>query len=237
LNTNYRSTEKIIKESNNFIKQHASDFVPNFLECMKEPGAKVAKMLQVRSGDIVEEILLIKNREKLRFKDIAIIYRKNYLSTFFEEKLSIKKIPYEIINYDKFATRDEIKDVINFLKNIVDSENDFYIIESLKKFKGIKESVLLKLEEISRKNNISIFDLFLVYPEKFNIFSHQEKKMLNSFFEKLLILKGIAEGKGELQSFVKKIIKDFDYYFYLENKDIEGERINSVNNLIEIIGK
>jgi len=99
--------------------------------------------------------LLIK--EKLAFSDIAILYRNNYLSTRIEQELVAQRIPYEILGSFKFIEREEIKDVLSFLRTIMYLDNI-----SLLRTLGLQEKIgtrtVEKIEQNSEKEGISIYN-------------------------------------------------------------------------------
>jgi DNA helicase-2/ATP-dependent DNA helicase PcrA len=96
-------------------------------------------------------------REKLTFSDIAILYRNNYLSTRIEQELVAQRIPYEILGSFKFIEREEIKDVLSFLRTIIYQDNI-----SLLRILGLQEKIgartIEKIEQNSEKEQISIFN-------------------------------------------------------------------------------
>ena len=95
--------------------------------------------------------------EKLQFNDVAILYRNNYLSTRLEQELVAQKIPYEILGSFKFIEREEIKDVLSFLRTIIYLDNI-----SLLRILGLQEKIgtrtIEKIEQNSERERTSIYE-------------------------------------------------------------------------------
>src|SRR6185503_11758146 len=106
---------------------------------------------------LVRQIRLLMMREKLAFNDIAILYRNNYLSTRIEQELVAQRIPYEILGSFKFIEREEIKDVLSFLRMIMYQDNI-----SLLRILGLQEKIgartIEKIEQNSEKGGTSIYN-------------------------------------------------------------------------------
>ena len=96
-------------------------------------------------------------REKVAFSDIAILYRNNYLSTRIEQELVAQRIPYEILGSFKFIEREEIKDVLSFLRTIIYQDNISWL-----RMLGLQEKIgartIEKIEQNSERERISIYE-------------------------------------------------------------------------------
>ena len=93
----------------------------------------------------------------MSFNDVAILYRNNYLSTRIEQELVAQRIPYEILGSFKFIEREEIKDVLSFLRTIIYLDNI-----SLLRILGLQEKIgtrtIEKIEQDSERERISIYE-------------------------------------------------------------------------------
>ena len=106
---------------------------------------------------IVNQLRWIIIREKIEFNDIAILYRNNYLSGRIEQELIAQKIPYEILGSFKFIEREEIKDVLAFLKAIVYQDN-LSLLRVLSFQEKIGTRTTEKIEQNSEREGISIYN-------------------------------------------------------------------------------
>ena len=64
------------------------------------------------------------NKKSVRYENIAILYRANYLSREIESQLSMYRIPYKVFGGMKFYQRKEIKDLVAYFKLIVNPSDD-----------------------------------------------------------------------------------------------------------------
>src|SRR6266487_3710131 len=117
----------------------------------------------------------------MQFNDFAILYRNNYLSTRLEQELVAQRIPYEILGSFKFIEREEIKDVLSFLRTIIYQDN-----LSLLRILGLQEKIgtrtIEKIEQNSEKEGISIYN----YLNNFaNITNLSQEKIAASQIEKI----------------------------------------------------
>lgn len=160
LDTNYRSTKKIVHVSNTLIKNNkirvSKDMVtPN------EEGQDVmcfhGKSEQEESSWIANKINQLAN-EGVSFDDIAVLYRSNYQSRNIEDGLLKMKIPYSIWGGTRFFERKEIKDVISYLK-LINSNDDMAfkrIINVPRRKMGPKKVEFI--EEMAKKEGVSLYE-------------------------------------------------------------------------------
>lgn len=126
LEQNYRSTEHILSAANAVIKRNSSHPVLN-LWTDKGTGERI-KIYKAPSGfeeaqyvcDKVNSLV----RQGYNYADIAVLYRTNAQSRVIEEALLHKGIPYIIIGGTKFYDRLEIKDILAYLRLLV-NKSDF----------------------------------------------------------------------------------------------------------------
>ena len=126
---NYRSTNAILKGSNNLIshnlKREKKELFSKNEGSLQDVIIHDAYYYEDEPRFIVNEIKkLIKNG--YNYNDIAVLYRTNVISRNIELALIENRIPYVIYGGFAFLKRKEIKDVISYLKFITDSENLFH---------------------------------------------------------------------------------------------------------------
>lgn len=162
LEENYRSTKSILDAANTVIKNNVKRKEKN-LWTSNDAGKKPT-YLEVDSEDgegraVVEWINhLIYNGYKLT--DMAILYRTNALSRQFEEALMFSSIPYRIVGGLKFYDRKEIKDILAYLRVIV-NPNDNVSLKRIINYpkRGIGATSLDRIEKIAQDNEMSIYDV------------------------------------------------------------------------------
>ncbi len=192
LEQNYRSTKQILAAANALIKNNAGR-LGKTLWTAKEDGVRVeiygASTDREEADYVIRQIAaLIRNNEHSP-RDFAILVRLNALTREFEERLNLYNIPYKVYGGFKFFERKEIKDVIAYLKAIVnhrDNEAILRIINTPKR--GIGSTVVDALCAYSADRGLSLADV-LLSPLENTDFTPLMKKKLNVFvqlFSKLI---------------------------------------------------
>ena len=201
LEQNYRSTKNIVNLANSVIKHNLSK-IEKSVWTHNDNGEKilVSKMhSDAEEGRYVaSKIEEIKTKNLLKNKDFAILYRTNAQSRAIEDSLRKKSIPYRIYGGLSFYKRKEIKDVLAYLRLIINPKDE----ESLKRIinypaRGIGQSTLDKLIFYSNENNISIYE------------SISDSNKIKSIF-----------NKGVLEKLSK-------FYYLIEMFRIENQKLNA----------
>ena len=151
LEQNYRSTNQILQAANSLIAQNPHEFEKNLWSTVGEgpkPQVVSCKNAEHEADKIVSEILKMRFKERAKYSDFAILYRSNFQSRLFEGKLRENHIPYEISGGTSFFDRAEIKDVLAYLKLIVNPDDDAAFLRIVNTpRRGIGASTLEKLGE------------------------------------------------------------------------------------------
>ena len=154
LEQNYRSTAQILQVANNLIS-HNTQRYNKILKATKPNGKQVQyiKSFDDKSemAKVIESIqtLIAKN---VRYDDIAILFRLNALARNVEECLNRAKIPFKLIGVIKFYERQEIKDVLCYLRLALNPNDNFSlerIINRPKRSIGEKTFIGIKTESTS----------------------------------------------------------------------------------------
>ncbi len=161
LEENYRSTKTILNAANNVIKNNKNRKEKN-LWCDNEDGVKIKYFRAFDERD--EAFYVIREIKKLleagtKYEDIAILYRTNAQSRIIEEELLRENIPYKVIGSFFFYSRKEIKDLIAYLKLIVNEKDDVSLLRVINEPKrGIGLKTLSEITKRANEENISLFD-------------------------------------------------------------------------------
>ena len=174
LEQNYRSTNKILKVANSLIS-HNKNRLGKELWTASERGETV-KIFEAYNNDeessfIVDKIKMLE-RDGYKKSEIAILYRNNFLSRRLEEELNGRGIPYIIYGGFRFFERSEIKDMIAYLRVIVNPDDDSAFertinnpprgigqktIDIIRKFaKADKRSLWKTIKSLQNQNNDEI---------------------------------------------------------------------------------
>ncbi|MDD2792423.1 MAG: UvrD-helicase domain-containing protein [Sediminibacterium sp.] len=163
LEQNYRSSQHIIQVANEVIKNNKGQ-IPKNLWTNNAPGEKIClvrTMTDNEEGKFVAETI---QEQKLRNhyfnRDFAILYRTNAQSRSFEENLRRMGIPYKIYGGTSFYQRKEIKDLLAYLRVVVNVRDE----ESLKRIinfpvRGIGKTTMEKCVIFANEHSISMFEV------------------------------------------------------------------------------
>lgn len=235
LNQNYRCSGTIVEASKSLIAHNPVTIKKNiFTE--NPDGNKILvfeEKTNVEEGiRIAKTIMLFKQKYDMDYKDMAILYRTNRQSRAVEDALLKYKIPYEILSGINFYQRKEIKDILAFMKLIINPHDAvaFERVVNIPK-RGVGEATIAKIIDESR-SHIPPIDLIsacastkgLRNPGKTNILKfHEQMKELQEKVNTLTV-----------PEFILEIIKTINYYGYLE-EEFEDEYEDKVQNVMELI--
>ena len=169
LEQNYRSTEEILNLANNVIEKNPNQ-IKKVMFSSNKNGIKPTLYSAFTSYD---EIMYVCDKiQKLKlqgdnYSDMAIMYRANHISRGFEEQLIKYHIPYKIYGGLSFYARAEIKDMIAYLRLLINPNDDFSfkrVVNNPKR--GVGNSILEKLNDVSEAKDVSLFEAINYYEGK-----------------------------------------------------------------------
>lgn len=156
---NYRSAQKVISASNALIKKNKTRIDKN-LEAMRDITGDViyyhAESTKKEAYWVRKQIeSLIKGGVKL--SDILILYRAHHVSRQLEEELMYAGIPYMIYSGTPFYGRKEVKDILSYLRFIIDEDDLSFkrIINTPKR--QIGSTSIKKMQEYAEENKCSLY--------------------------------------------------------------------------------
>jgi ATP-dependent DNA helicase Rep len=127
LEQNYRSTARILKAANALIANNSHVFDKQlWSELGFGDPLRVIRCTdeQHEADQVVAEILDHKLRKRTRYGDYAILYRGNHQSRLVELALQQQQIPYHLSGGTSFFARNEVKDIMAYLRLIVNEDDD-----------------------------------------------------------------------------------------------------------------
>jgi len=160
LETNYRSTEPILKAANTLI-EHNSARLGKTLVSHKGEGKEV-KLLHsldesLEAKAIAHEIHTLIERG-VDPDEIAVLYRINALSRSLEEGFAKEKLAFKLIGGMRFYERAEIKDIISYFRVLANPHDDFSLIRIINKPKrGIGKASMEKLQKVAFEAQTSLY--------------------------------------------------------------------------------
>ena len=127
LEQNYRSSKRILASANAVIANNPHVFEKSLWSDFGI-GDQVNVVLRPDDEDeldwVVDDLLFQLATRKLKNKDFAVLYRSNHQAKLLELKLQAKGIPYAISGGTSFYGRTEIKDIMAYLRLLVNSDDD-----------------------------------------------------------------------------------------------------------------
>jgi len=127
LEQNYRSSQRILKVANILIANNPHEFEKRlFSELGYGEPLKVltAKNEKHEAERVVMELSGHKFMNGSAFKDYAVLYRGNHQSRLLEKSMIENRIPYKISGGTSFFARSEVKDIMAYLKLLVNHDDD-----------------------------------------------------------------------------------------------------------------
>ena len=161
LEQNYRSTSRILKAANTLIANNPHVFDKTL---WSELGmGDMIRVVKCRNDEmecerIATEILTRKLKGDTSWKDYAILYRGNFQSRLLEMKFQHHQIPYHINGGTSFFARAEVKDIMAYLRLLVnqDDDNAFLRIVNVPR-REIGPTTLEKLGNFASANEMSLY--------------------------------------------------------------------------------
>lgn len=232
LEKNYRSTENILNTANSLIDCNTNRLGKRLIST-KDKGENVTLIESedenYEANKISQNIIkLVNSGEEL--KNIAVLYRVNALSRALEDGLARAKIPYKMVGGIKFYERAEIKDLISYIRLILNPNDDFSLRRIINRPKrGLGKVSLANIEKAAFVNKTSLFDTLLHLDE--NIVSKKSMEAIKNFIENILYLKELSYY--EMADKLDTVFKLKDFYKSLPEGEDKEANINEFCALLK----
>jgi len=227
LERNYRSTKRILEVASNVVKNNRFR-KGKTLWTEEEEGEKIVLFSALTEREEASKLVIFLKEELKQYdkKDILIAYRTNAQSRAVEDALLRENIPYVVIGGVKFYQRKEIKDILSYVKFIVnknDSISFFRILNTPRR--GIGKVTREKIEKIAREENISLWEASCGLAE--------QEPNIASFVK---LIKDLDKIK-RIDELIVEIVEKIRYIDILKEKDtIESEsRIENIQELLSAV--
>lgn len=236
LEENYRSTTPILEASNALVSNNRSRIKKNLKTSL--PGDDLLVMHQ-SERETDEAIFVARQMQDLHKKgipygDMAILYRANYCSRVFEKTLRSINVPYQIYGGTRFYERQEIKDILSYLKLLTKPDEDDERHKSLDLAmlrvintprRGIGARTVEKMVEEGALRDLNLLE---VAGHPTSISAAAEKKILK-FYDTIQDLKKEKENLS-LPDLIDVILDYTDYRTMLTEAK-EPERLENIEEL------
>ncbi|MFZ9197035.1 MAG: ATP-dependent helicase [Bacilli bacterium] len=235
LNQNYRSTKPILDLANRLIDHNQHRVKKDLFTEILEGKDVVYQRYFNREEEAHSVVQAIKKliQQGQEPKQIAILYRANYLTLPFEKALTREQISFRIFGGMRFYQRQEIKDAVAYFKLTINPKDDlsFERIINVPR-RGIGEVTFQQLKNIANQRNISLYesaegiDMFAEVSSKLKT---QLKPMISTIdkYKVRLMTDGI-----DLRFEVEQYLHELGYIKSLQESD-EEDRLENIYTLLD----
>ena len=237
LEQNYRSTQNIVNAANSVISNNLNKLEKK-VWTENEVGDKIEINQTITDSEegrfVASSIFEAKYNQQLRNDEFAVLYRTNAQSRSIEDALRRKNIPFQIFGGLSFYQRKEIKDVLAYLRLIVNPSDE----ESLKRIinyppRGIGQTTLERIQIFSNENNLTTFDVIDdIKNSDLNINNGTKQKL----FDFVTMIKSFQITNENLNAFeiLNEVLKRVGVINLLKNEGTP-ESISRIENIEELI--
>ncbi|HCQ9668068.1 TPA: DNA helicase Rep [Acinetobacter baumannii] len=242
LEQNYRSTSRILKAANCVIQNNPHIFDKKLWS--DKGHGEVIRIITCRNDDdeaerVVKDLLTHKLMNGKNWKDYAVLYRGNFQARVLETQLRQMQIPYKLSGGTSFFARAEIKDVMSYLRLIINPEDDSAFLRIINTPKrAIGPVTLEKLGLFAQENNLSLLGassdqrLSMVLPKKAETQLHEFADFISTFTRELL-------EDDEPVPKVRQMMNEAGYIDYIREQSAtpaqEKSNLDNIENLFSSI--
>jgi len=242
LEQNYRSTSRILKAANCVIQNNPHIFDKKLWS--DKGHGEVIRIITCRNDDdeaerVVKDLLTHKLMNGKNWKDYAVLYRGNFQARVLETQLRQMQIPYKLSGGTSFFARAEIKDVMSYLRLIINPEDDSAFLRIINTPKrAIGPVTLEKLGLFAQENHLSLLGassdqrLSMVLPKKAETQLHEFADFIATFTRELL-------EDDEPVPKVRQMMNEAGYIDYIREQSAtpaqEKSKLDNIENLFTSI--
>ncbi len=265
LEQNYRSTGRILNVANKLIENNSHIFEKK-LWSAKGYGDQIKVISLLNEEDeaqfIASDIFFDKVKTNSKNSDYAILIRSNYQSFLLERYMQMQKIPYVISGGNSFFSKPEIKDIISYMRLIVNPNDDrafLRVINTPKREVGSATihklnafasdvycsffNVLYNLDDIDLRDQtknklLSFKDLILSTQQEIisSISSGELKKILGDFLEDILYRRWLTDSSSSEKQAEFKYANVLELIRWVINQ-LGDESYNGLSSLSTVLNK
>ena len=161
LEQNYRSTGRILRAANTLIDNNPH-LISKQLWSELGPGDPLRLISAENEEDecerVVNEIIDMRLKRRCKYSDFAVLYRGNYQAKLVEIKLQSQNIPYEITGGQSFYAKTEIKDVMAYLRLLINPDDDNALLRIINTpRRQVGPTTLEKLGNYANQRGLSLY--------------------------------------------------------------------------------
>lgn len=235
LEQNYRSTQNILDAANTVIRNNVGR-KDKALWTEKGAGNRIHfrqfdnayEEAEYIADDIADKV----KKDGLAYADCAVLYRTNAQSRLLEERMVVEGIPYHVVGGVNFYARQEIRDVLAYLKTIDNGRDEVALRRIINVPKrSIGNASLEKVADYAQRKDITLFDA-LCEADQIKGLGRAEAK-IKGFVNLIRVLRS-GLSSYTLPDLIKALLENIEYAEYLKDQDEESaeDRLGNVDELI-----
>ncbi|MBY6236627.1 DNA helicase Rep [Vibrio harveyi] len=217
LEQNYRSTSRILRAANILIANNPHVYEKSLFS--EIPDGEKLKVLLAKNEEheaerVTGELIAHKFLNRTEYKDYAILYRGNHQSRLIEKSLMQNRVPYKLSGGTSFFARAEIKDIMAYLRVLVnpDDDNAFLRIVNTPR-REIGPVTLEKLGSYANMRGKSLFEVSFEMGLEQHL-TGRGLENLRRFTQWLVVIADQAE-RGDTVEAVRSLVRDIHYEDWL----------------------
>jgi DNA helicase-2/ATP-dependent DNA helicase PcrA len=223
LNQNYRSKARILRAANDVISHNKKRIEKDLYSELGEGE----KLIHFKGETDEEEVYYVYNqikqyhRQGTPYGDMVILYRNNAMSRKFEDLFIKYHIPYKVIGNLSFYKRKEIKDIIAYLRLLLNTGDDYAFTRIHNEPKrGVGEVSYAKIRDEADRRNVKLMDV--IEPDM-DFLSSRATARLNELKDAITDIQEHLEEQNLIETY-DEILKRSGYMAMLENDNHTEER-------------
>ena len=230
LEQNYRSTNNILEAANAVIANNAHR-KEKHLWSENGDGKEVSfihyETAYGEAEDVIDKIQTEVHMGKHQYQDCAILYRTNAQSRAFEEKCIKKSVPYRLVGGVNFYQRQEIKDILAYLKTIDSGRDDLSVTRIVNVPKrGIGQVTLNKLAVYASEHGMRLFQAMEQVEQISGIGKAADK--IKGFVNQIMVFRALAK-ELDAAELIESILEQTGYLEELEKLEEDKAQAKQEN--------
>lgn len=230
LEQNYRSTNNILEAANSVIANNAHR-KEKHLWSENGEGKEVSfihyETAYGEAEDVIDKIQTSVHMGKYQYQDCAILYRTNAQSRAFEEKCIKKSVPYRLVGGVNFYQRQEIKDILAYLKTIDSGRDDLSVTRIVNVPKrGIGQVTLNKLAVYASEHGMRLFQAMEQVEQIPGMGKAADK--IKGFVNQIMVFRALAK-ELDAAELIESILEQTGYLEELEKLEEDKAQAKQEN--------
>ena len=244
LQTNYRSRPHIVHAWSHIIQNNQKQYKKD-IKAHRDGNDKIMIFTHRDQNDeainTLELIQKLKKEKDKQRNDFAILYRTNGQSSILEQMLVQEAIPYKIFGAFKFFERKEVKDIVSYLKYLLNPKDNVAIKRIINTpNRKIGKTTLTNIEEHALVHNVSLHDLFMNIDRIDIKVTPAAKAGINQFSSIMKTIKAEISTMSP-SDVISEIAQKINYKDFLikeeGNEQAAQERYDNIGQLINMAEK